>query len=169
MLVSTSVRAGKGSSPAGLEVVLEGTRVSLPKLGRATGSPPNSLPPDTGSVPFRGVALLPTPSLPLLLRSSLCLSSFHPEVPKDPVRISLTDGALAATVPVAAHMPGGGLASMSFMLADRMRLVAEVAEALVEPRGRRNVGEIGEAGEAGEVWLGLVEGGCWEGRFATLD
>lgn len=80
------------------------------------------------------------------------------------MRISVIDGALAATLPVAAHIPGGGLASMNFKLADRMRLVAEVEEALVKPRERWR----GEVGEVREVWLGLVGGEGWEGGIATL-
>ena len=53
------------------------------------------------------------------------------------------------TLPVAAHMPGGGLASMSLMLAVRMRLEAEIVEALVEVLERR-------VGVVGEFWAGFV-------------
>jgi hypothetical protein len=56
--------------------------------------------------------------------------------------MSESEGAFDAVEPVAAHMPGGGLASMSLMLADLILL--EVVDALVEPLGRRAcVGELG--------------------------
>lgn len=44
------------------------------------------------------------------------------------------EGALAAAVPVAAHMPAGGLASISFPVA--VRILLETAEAFVEVRSR---------------------------------
>jgi hypothetical protein len=44
--------------------------------------------------------------------------------------MSANDGTLDAVVPVAAHMPGGGLASISLMLA--VRSLLEVVEALVD-------------------------------------
>ena len=48
--------------------------------------------------------------------------------------MSTSDGAFEAALPVAAHIPGGGSASMSFVLALRILLDAE--EALVEVRVR---------------------------------
>lgn len=88
----------------------------------------------------------------LALLSALCLcdSSFQPVELKEPRRISANVGAFAATVPVAAHIPGGGSASMSFTLAVRMLLVAEAIDVLVKVRGRRGdeVGEVGEFVEA---------------------
>lgn len=65
-----------------------------------------------------------------------CGSSFQPEVPNAPPRISDRDGVLAAIVPVAAHIPGGGFASNSLILAVRKRLGPDVADALVEVRER---------------------------------
>jgi hypothetical protein len=44
--------------------------------------------------------------------------------------MSASEGALDAVAPVAAHMPGGGLASMSFMLA--VRILFEAVEAVVD-------------------------------------
>jgi hypothetical protein len=44
------------------------------------------------------------------------------------------EGALAAVVPVAAHIPGGGLTSISFPVA--VRILLETVEALVEVRSR---------------------------------
>lgn len=49
--------------------------------------------------------------------------------------MSISDGALDAFAPVAAHMPGGGLASMSFRLA--VRILFEAIEALVDVLLRR--------------------------------
>lgn len=49
------------------------------------------------------------------------------------------------TLPVAAHMPGGGVASMAFRLAVRIRLVTEVLDALVEVRDRFAPGDVGVA------------------------
>ena len=44
------------------------------------------------------------------------------------------EGALAAAVPVAAHMPAGGLVSISFPVA--VRILLETAGAVVEVRSR---------------------------------
>lgn len=44
------------------------------------------------------------------------------------------EGALAAVVPVAAHMPGGGFASINFPVA--VRILLEIDDALVEVRAR---------------------------------
>jgi len=106
-----------------------------------------------GNVPFLWIGDMPGWSDMLALLSR-CLSPFHPDVLKEPVRISDIDGALATTLPVAAHMPGGGVASMSLMLADRRRLAAEVEEAFVELRDRR----VGLVGEVGVVVAGCD---CW--------
>jgi hypothetical protein len=48
--------------------------------------------------------------------------------------MSTSEGAFEAALPVAAHMPGGGSASMSFILALRILLDAE--DALVDVRAR---------------------------------
>jgi hypothetical protein len=48
--------------------------------------------------------------------------------------MSASEGALDATLPVAAHMPGGGFASMSFMLA--VRILLDVVDTLVPVRER---------------------------------
>jgi hypothetical protein len=48
--------------------------------------------------------------------------------------MSDSEGALAAVVPVAAHMPGGGFTSISFPVA--VRILFETVEALVEVRSR---------------------------------
>jgi hypothetical protein len=50
--------------------------------------------------------------------------------------MSVNVGAFEVTAPVAAHIPGGGFVSMSFMLAARTRLETEAVEALVEVRER---------------------------------
>lgn len=59
--------------------------------------------------------------------------------------MSASVGAFAVTLPVAAHMPGGGDASMAFMLAVRTRLVTELVEALVDVRDRFVTGVVGVA------------------------
>ena len=48
--------------------------------------------------------------------------------------MSDSEGALAAVVPVAAHMPGGGFTSISFPVA--VRILFKTVEALVEVRSR---------------------------------
>jgi hypothetical protein len=48
--------------------------------------------------------------------------------------MSTSEGAFETVLPVAAHMPGGGSASISFMLALRILLDAE--DALVDVRAR---------------------------------
>ena len=60
--------------------------------------------------------------------------SFQPSEPKEPTRMSEREGALAAAVPVAAHMPGGGLASINLPVA--LRSLLETIEAFVEVRSR---------------------------------
>lgn len=69
-----------------------------------------------------------------------CVASFQPSDPNDPLLMSESDGALDAVVPVAAHIPGGGLASINFILAARILL--EVDETVVEVL-RRVVGDSG--------------------------
>jgi hypothetical protein len=65
--------------------------------------------------------------------------------------MSASVGAFAVTDPVAAHMPGGGDASMAFMLTVRMRPVTEVVEALVDVRDRFVPGVVGVAPVGGGV------------------
>lgn len=48
--------------------------------------------------------------------------------------MSANDGAFDTVVPVAAHMPGGGEASISLRLA--VRILFETVEAVVEDRSR---------------------------------
>lgn len=122
-----------------------------------------------GSVPSRGDTAALVRLGPLILSSWLVreparwrwCSSFQPSEPNEPVRISFRDGAFDAVVPVAAHMPGGGLASMSFMLAVRILFVVDVMEALVDVLWRRvPVGEsVGRAVESGL----RIPSGCGKG------
>ena len=100
----------------------------------------------------------------------LCDSSFQPEMLYDPLRISARVGAFDVTLPVAAHMPGGGAASINFMLAVRMRLPADAIEALVDVRERLVVGELGLAFAVGESGCGKGTGVgtlLLEGAIAT--
>lgn len=62
------------------------------------------------------------------------------------------------TLPVAAHMPGGGVASMAFKLAVRIRLVTELLEALVDARDRFAAGVVGVACAGGGVASGRGNG-----------
>jgi len=48
--------------------------------------------------------------------------------------MSVIEGALAAVVPAAAHMPGGGFTSINLPVA--VRILLETMEALVEVRSR---------------------------------
>ena len=59
--------------------------------------------------------------------------------------MSVIEGAFAVTVPAAAHMPGGGEASIAFMLAVLMRPATEVLDALVDARDRFAEGPVGVA------------------------
>ena len=69
------------------------------------------------------------------------------------------DGALATVVPVAAHIPGGGFASISFPVA--VRILLEIDDALVEVRACVFV-EGGSA--AGLAAVGLrMPSGCGNG------
>jgi hypothetical protein len=68
--------------------------------------------------------------------------------------MSASEGALEATLPVAAHMPGGGFASMSFMLA--VRILLDVVEALVPVRARAFVEDV--ASGFGLVWISSGRG-----------
>ncbi len=72
----------------------------------------------------------------------LCPSSSQPPYPKLPLRISKGVGACARTLPVACHMPEGGLDSRNRKEALRIRLL------VVDSRLR-----LGESGEPGEPWL----------------
>jgi hypothetical protein len=83
--------------------------------------------------------------------------------------MSASEGALDAVVPVAAHIPGGGLASMSFMLA--VRILFEVVEALVDVLWRR-VAVAVAVGESGGVALALgsrTPGGCGKGTGVEVE
>ena len=80
--------------------------------------------------------------------------------------MSFSDGAFEAALPVAAHMPGGGSASINLMLAVRMRL--DAVELLVDVRGRcfpfgpsRRVSGCGN-GTGVEIAPGDVEAGLEE-------
>jgi hypothetical protein len=93
-----------------------------------------------------GRSLLPW----LLRRYSLCLLSSQPSEPNDPLLMSTSDGAFDAALPVAAHIPAGGSASMSFMLA--VRMILDAVEVLVGIRGRFVV-----------FWSSLGASGCGNG------
>jgi hypothetical protein len=100
--------------------------------------------------------------VPALLR---CVSSFQPSEPNEPLRISASEGALDTVVPVAAHIPGGGLASINLMLA--VRILLDVVEALVDVLLRR-VFE-GESGGL-EPESGLrTPGGCGNGTGVDIE
>ena len=77
----------------------------------------------------------------------LCPSSSQPPCPKLPLRISKGVGAWARTLPVACHMPEGGLDSRNRREALRIRLL------VVESRLR--------LGEPGDPWL--VDACAWVG------
>jgi hypothetical protein len=64
--------------------------------------------------------------------------------------MSTSDGAFDAALPVAAHIPAGGSASMSFMLA--VRMILDAVEVLVGIRGRFVV-----------FWSSLGASGCGNG------
>lgn len=114
-----------------------GAQLRLSNDGRSSvnagkGSTPNL--PDDPFLLLAGLSLLSW----LPRRCFRCLCSSQPSEPNDPLLMSTSEGAFEATLPVAAHMPGGGFASMSFMLALRILLDAE--EALVDVRARAFVG-----------------------------
>ena len=74
------------------------------------------------------------------------------------------EGALAAVVPVAAHMPGGGFASINFPVA--VRILVETDDALVEVRARVVV-DVGSA--AGLDAAGLrMPSGCGNGTGVCI-
>jgi hypothetical protein len=79
--------------------------------------------------------------------------------------MSANDGAFDAVAPVAAHIPGGGLASMSFRLA--VRILFEAIEAPVDVLLRRV--PVGEA--VGLVLaLGLrMLSGCGKGTGVDVE
>jgi hypothetical protein len=94
-------------------------------------------PPACVDAPFPACSVaLPSPCFTPVCALRFCKCSLHPECPNVPLRISPNVGAFAATCPVAAHMPGGGVASNSLILAARMRLPPELLEALVAVRER---------------------------------
>ena len=76
--------------------------------------------------PFAVSALLGAEGRPVSSVSEFalfrCVCSFHPSEPYEPLLMSASDGALIAVVPVAAHIPGGGLASIKVILAARILL-----------------------------------------------
>ena len=92
-------------------------------------------------------SLLTLSSLTLLYL--LCTSPSQPPFPKLPLRISKGVGACARTLPVACHMPEGGLDSRNRREALRIRLL------VVESRLR--------LGEPGEPWL--VDACAWVGDW----
>jgi len=74
------------------------------------------------------------------------------------------EGTLAAVVPVAAHMPGGGFASINFPVA--VRILLETDDALVEVRARVLV-DVGSA--AGLDAAGLrMPSGCGNGTGVCI-
>jgi hypothetical protein len=79
--------------------------------------------------------------------------------------MSTREGAFEAVVPVAAHIPGGGFASISFRLA--VRTLLEMMEALVDVLLRRVL-----LGESGGVTLELgsrMPFGCGNGTGVGVD
>lgn len=58
--------------------------------------------------------------------------------------MSARDGAFDAACPVAAHMPGGGFASISLMLA--VRILFETVDALVDVLWRVGLAALGSSG-----------------------
>jgi hypothetical protein len=100
--------------------------------------------------------------VPALLR---CVSSFQPSEPNEPLRMSASDGALDAVLPVAAHMPGGGLASINFRLA--VRILFEAVDAFVDVLCRRAL-----EGESGGIALELgsrTPAGCGKGTGVEIE
>ena len=81
----------------------------------------------------------------------LCPSSSQPPCPKLPLRISKGVGAWARTLPVACHIPEGGLDSRNRREALRIRLL------VVESRLR--------LGEPGDPWL--VDASAWVGDWGV--
>lgn len=75
--------------------------------------------------------------------------------------MSANEGTLDAVVPVAAHMPGGGLASISLMLA--VRSLLDVVEALVDVLWRRVL--VGESGVLGP----RMPSGCGNGTGVDIE
>jgi len=108
---SSSVSAGKGVMPA----VLLSDAILFEAYGRGSA--------------VVGVGIFSSVWLVLELARCRCCSSFQPSEPNEPLRMSARDGALDAVCPVAAHMPGGGEASMSLMLA--VRILLEMLEEAV--------------------------------------
>jgi hypothetical protein len=95
-----------------------------------------------------------------------CVFSFQPSEPNEPLRISASDGAFDAVLPVAAHMPGGGLASINFRLA--VRILFEALEAFVDVRCRRVLE--GESGGVGAVELASrIPAGCGKGTGVEIE
>jgi hypothetical protein len=79
--------------------------------------------------------------------------------------MSASDGALDAVLPVAAHIPGGGLASISFMLAVRIRF--EVVDAIVDVLCRRALE--GEPGGLALVLGSRIPAGCGKGTGVDME
>lgn len=79
--------------------------------------------------------------------------------------MSASDGALEAVVPVAAHIPGGGFASISFILA--VRILLDTVEALVDVLSRRVL-----EGVSGGLALALglrMASGCGKGTGVGVE
>ena len=87
----------------------------------------------------------------------LCPSSSQPPWPKLPLRISRGVGAWARTLPVACHMPEGGLDSRNRREALRIRLLVVESRFVVESRLR--------LGEPGDPWL--VDACAWVGDWGV--
>jgi pimeloyl-ACP methyl ester carboxylesterase len=96
-----------------------------------------------------------------------CVFSFQPSEPNEPLRISASDGAFDAVLPVAAHMPGGGLASINFRLA--VRILFEAVEAFVDVLCRRVLeGESGGGVVAFEL-ASRIPAGCGKGTGVEIE
>jgi hypothetical protein len=95
-----------------------------------------------------------------------CVFSFQPSEPNEPLRISAIEGAFDAVLPVAAHMPGGGLASINFRLA--VRILFEAVEAFVDVLCRRVLE--GESGGVGAFELvSRKPAGCGKGTGVEIE
>lgn len=95
----------------------------------------------------------------LMVLFLLCPSSSQPPCPKLPLRISKGVGACARTLPVACHMPEGGLDSRKRREALRIRLL------VVESRLR--LGDSGEPSLVGTCARGGVLGASRLGKDST--
>lgn len=79
--------------------------------------------------------------------------------------MSASDGALDAVVPVAAHIPGGGLASINLILA--VRILFDAVEAMVDVLSRRVFD--GESGVLAVALVSRMPSGCGKGTGVGVE